>query len=127
MKRFSIYKNAQGDVKAVKIGWNWPAFILTWIYLAYKKLWKALGISTGIYLLVCFVIGIIGGATGNEDVMNLLIFLANIGYSVIIGLKANDWIRNDLKRKGYEFKETIEADTPEAAINNIFKMQANTT
>jgi hypothetical protein len=38
-KLFNVYKNPQGSITVVKMGWSWPAALLGFIWAFYKKLW----------------------------------------------------------------------------------------
>ncbi|MEM0111894.1 MAG: DUF2628 domain-containing protein, partial [Candidatus Parvarchaeota archaeon] len=47
MKTYNIYKHPLGDIKAVKVGWSWPAFFFTWIWAFVKGLYVV-----GVILLI---------------------------------------------------------------------------
>ena len=39
MKQYKIFRNASGQVEAVKQGWSWPAFFFSVIWAIAKRLW----------------------------------------------------------------------------------------
>jgi len=39
MKQYKIFVNPQGTCEAVKQGWSWPAFLFTWVWGIFKKMW----------------------------------------------------------------------------------------
>ena len=108
MKHFNIYKNPQGDYRAIKEGWSWSAFFFTGIWALINRMWL-LGITfTGMEV---FIVVSTAGAG----------FVLNLFWSIVLGVQGNKMLANHLLRTGYESIATLNARTEEEAIALFLK------
>lgn len=100
MKKFVIYEHPSGDIKAVKKGWSWPAFLFDGFWALYHSL--SLQAVIGIILdLISFFITVGFGL---------------IGVSLVYGINGNDWLKEKLIKSGYVCKGSLQADNPDGAV-----------
>ena len=108
MKKYKIYKSPLGMIEAVKTGWSWPGFFFTFIWLLVKKLY----LTAGMVFLIVIVVGFGEfefGVTGLSSFFNLLI-------AVVVGWGGNQGRIENLIDRGFIFKTTVSAKTPEGAL-----------
>lgn len=123
MKTFRIYEHPQGSHYAVKLGWSWPGFLFGAIWALYKKLWLP---GAGLFILF-FILKVIeadvymssGEQAGRE--ISGLIGLLGIVLAILFGVNGNRWHENNLKSRGFELQDTLDAENPEAAIATWIK------
>ncbi len=121
MRQFKIYTNPQGSYEAVKQGWSWPAFFFVFIWAVIKKMWAlGVGFFAG-YLALGLIIDIF---VGNEAT-DLVITIVSIIIHIIFGHMGNDWRENNLIKRGYKYKGTLDAFTPEGAVALFFEKRVN--
>jgi hypothetical protein len=108
MKRYKILKSPLGMIEAVKIGWSWPGFLFTMIWLLVKKLYVTAGIVWSIAIVITFVELETGGTVFSS------FFSVSIG--LIAGLKGNQWRVKNFISRGFIFKTTVSAQTPDGAL-----------
>jgi hypothetical protein len=107
VKHFNIYGHPSGDFEAVKGGWSWPAFLLGWPWLLFKKMW-APGITLGLSLiLVAFFLG-----DANEYILSLV----GLSASIVLGGAGNGWRAQWLLSRGFEHVGVVEAANPSSAL-----------
>jgi len=98
MKTYKIFSH-QGQKVAIKQGWSWPAFVVSWIWSFSKGLTVA---------------GIIG------LVFNLItIPLAGAPYlivAVVFGSKGNKWWEAKLLKSGFTLTGSVQANNPQEAV-----------
>ena len=108
MKRYKIYKSPLGMIEAVKKGWSWPGFFFSLIWLLVKKIY----VTAGIIWFIAIVIVLIEVETGGT----VLSTFYNLSIGVIVGLGGNQWRIKNLVSRGFIFKTTVRAKTPEGAL-----------
>ena len=88
MKTFHVFKHPVEGFQAVKEGFSWPAFLFTGFWAFVKKMWGLCFIIIGILFLISFLEGVFSqkGSEGGT----LLMVLANLGFSIFIGVKGNE-------------------------------------
>ncbi|WP_244106599.1 DUF2628 domain-containing protein [Paraburkholderia phenazinium] len=85
---------ARGETVEVSTGFSWAAFLLGFIWALMKRMWLV-----ALFMLSAdLAIGLIGFAGMTADVISLVL---SIAFAVYCGMKANQWYRRDLERKGY--------------------------
>lgn len=127
---YTIYQK-DNDIKAIKNGFSWIGFFLTWIWAFYTRQWVLgiLAILFGIfYKLTLKYISIhylgfdpelssprysYGMLTNDLSNFALMVLVATI-----FGLKGNKWLSYSLMKKGYEKKINISANNQEQAIRS---------
>jgi len=123
MKKFKIFKNPQGVIEVVKVGWSWPAFFFTFIWAMIKKMYLV-----GIGGLILF--GIVGeifdtiiGKLLPNPTSQFRVFWENApvgtGIGVLFALYGNLWREKNLVSRGFEFVDIVHADNVEGAINKF--------
>ena len=123
MKTFDVYKHPVLGHEAVKQGFSWPALFFTVIWAFFKKMWGNGGVLLGVFLLLNL------GATafwaeGSESGA-VLMDLLMVALCVFVGFNGNDWRRSDLSRRGFDKIQSVQAETPEAAIGNAAKLDGD--
>ena len=108
MKKYKIYKSPLGMIEAVKTGWSWPGFFFTVIWLLVKKLY----LTAGMVFLIAIVVGFVELETGGTVFSSF--FSVSIG--LIVGLKGNQWRVKNFISRGFIFKTTVSAQTPDGAL-----------
>jgi len=112
MKQYKIFVNPQGTCEAVKQGWSWPAFLFTWVWGIFKKMWwPFVCVLISVFVLAPFIAAF-------ADVVTIVI-------SVIFGIYGNEWRENNLPTRGYDYKESVTAANPEGAIALYMKEKKN--
>ena len=114
MKTYNIYKHPMGPIEAVKIGWSWPAFFFSWIWAFVKGL-NAIGATI---LIAAILLGIMSMESQFADA---LITIGGLSVSIWLGAQGNELRTNNLRKKGYEFIKTVNAETPEGALASSLK------
>jgi|ETNmetMinimDraft_28_1059901.scaffolds.fasta_scaffold80286_2 hypothetical protein len=109
MKQYNIYVSPLGGREAVKQGWSWPGFCFNWIWCFVKKL---NGHGAGI-LVASLMFGIMSFAS---EALDILTTFAGIGISIWLGATGNNIREENLFKRGFAFKGTVSAETPEGAI-----------
>ena len=94
MKTYQIYKNLQGEVAVIKVGWSWPAFFFSWIWALTKKLW-ILALSSLIFILFIYYI------TNKSPIL----FVA-----LLFGVYGNVMWKNHVLKNGYSLISTVQAE-----------------
>jgi len=119
VKVYKVYKHPSLGAEAVKVGFSWPAAFLNVIWMLAKKLWTL----AGLWVLAYIVLAIIQDAALKlHSTGGILIILAgNLALGLIPAFKGNEWRIKNLTKRGYEFVDTVQAATPDAAIAQVLK------
>jgi Protein of unknown function (DUF2628) len=114
MNDYKMFEHPVGKIEAVKQGWSWPGFFFTLIWALVKKMW----VLGGILLAVSVVAGFVGGTIGGEieRYINLMSIVISVVSSIAFGIYGNDWLENNLETRGYEYKTTVTASSPDGAL-----------
>jgi hypothetical protein len=87
----------------------------------------------GVTLFVIFIfLGIIGGvleaSSGKEAAtgMNVFTNILSLIISVVFGVNGNKWREKYLLSRGFEYKDTVTAEIPEAGLAQWVKERAST-
>jgi len=121
MKTFKVFKNSNGDLKAVKNGFAWLAIpFFPWWFL-YRKLWMIFASYILILLILASIdyelygeLGFFNFSTANN--LQIFIFIAEIIILTLPGFKGNEWTIVNLKKRGYTFTYSIQAPSRKSAI-----------
>ena len=114
MPKYRILSNDAGDLRAVKIGFSWPAFILNLIWLVANGLW------IGAVLVFVLIVGglLLFGAAAQESpgpAAGAIAVVGELTLLLFLGFRGNDWLAAHLESHGYTLRETLEAPNfPEA-------------
>jgi hypothetical protein len=114
MKTFRVFKHPALGYQAVKVGFSWPGFLFPAIWLLIKKLWwHALIVISSIILLTFIEMFF------NNAQTSVMVLLVEVGIYVLVGVSGNEWRVIDLQAQSYELIDTLQAETPHAAIGKI--------
>jgi hypothetical protein len=119
VKRYTVYKHPSQGIEAIKTGFSWPALLFGIIWLIMKKLW----LITALWIIIFISLIIIATFTHETGsvFLNIIIIGGNIVLLLLPGFKGNDWLIYNLKKRGYGYINSIEAESPEAAIEQVIK------
>lgn len=119
MKIYTVYIRP-GEAQAyekpvfVKEGFNLWAFLLTFVWLLYKRLWLP---AIGVFIINIVLLGMAKDhAVGPAGA---LIF--DLGWHVLVGYFANDWLRAKLARRGYIMADVAASDSLLRAEQRYFE------
>jgi len=123
MKLFSIHVQKFDldpipDMRAVKDGFNWPAFILTFIWALFKGYWWVAG---GLFAVEIIISGILA-AIGLDLVGQAVV---NIAFNLLVGIYANDLARWTLARRGFTEDEVVSASSGDHALERYVRTLHN--
>jgi hypothetical protein len=93
-ERIYLQHPTRAETVEVSIGFSWAAFLLGFVWALMKRMW----LVALVMLAVDLAIGLIGFAGVSADVISLVL---SILFAIYCGMKANEWYRRDLERKGY--------------------------
>ena len=113
MKTFKILVNPENNAKAVKQGWSWSGFFLTFIWAISNNLIFVSILSVCIIALPAFLDKYFAITLGIPILKGwLLYFLVGI----FLGYRGNYMIEEKLIEEGYTFDDTIISENPDAAV-----------
>ena len=121
MKQFRVFRHPGREFEAVKVGVSWPAGFFSVFWMLAKKLWGWAGFWIGVVLILTLLERIADSAPGNTAKL-FWYSLDGVGWiatGLIPWLEGNNWRAGHLTARGYEFVAVIEAQTPQAAINQV--------
>lgn len=114
MKNFHVFKHPTLGYQAVKQGFSWPAFFFNWIWAFVKRMWGEGFVFLGVNIVLTLIEKLFEREGSNAGI--LIILFAQIGFFIFIGVKANEWRRNELTKRGFKLISLQVAETPDAAI-----------
>jgi Protein of unknown function (DUF2628) len=98
----------------VKVGFSWPGFLFAVIWLLIKKLWgHALIVISSIVLLSAIEM------IFDNTQTYVMVFLLELGVYIFVGINGNEWRVTNLQAHGFGLIDTLQAETPKAAIGKI--------
>jgi hypothetical protein len=117
MATYKVVKHPTLGFEAIKQGFNFFAFFLSFIWAAFKGLWqKAIILFVVVLILVSIEnsIRLEGSETGL--VLTLLVQLA---FCIYVGRNANNWTIQRYIDRGFTDMATVESPTADAAIAEV--------
>jgi hypothetical protein len=119
VKVYKVYKHPSLGAEAVKVGFSWPAAFLIVIWMLAKKLWTL----AGLWVLAYIVLAIIQDAAlkSHSTGAVLIILSGHLALGLIPAFKGNEWRIKNLMKRDYEFVDSVQAATPDAAIAQVLK------
>ena len=123
MPRYRILTSDSSDLRAVKVGFSWPAFLLNLIRLVANGLWLG-----ALLISVLFVGGFLlsSSAVQSSPVAASAGFVsAVIALLVYLGIRGNDWLASHLESRGYTHACTLDATNFENALELATSDQLN--
>lgn len=116
MKIFKVFKHPTLGFRAVKVGFSWPGFLFSVIWLLIKKLWEHALIVISIFILLTLIEMFFDNAQ-----TSVMVLLLEFGVYIFVGVNCNEWRVINLQEHGFELIDTLQAKTPNAAIGKIAK------
>jgi len=104
----------------VKVGFSWPGLFFSGVWLLVKRLWGYAFAFLSLTLLLSFL----EVSFEQEENMagKVLIIWLEIGLYIFVGAKGNEWCATNLLKREFELMETVQAETPSAAIAKIARV-----
>lgn len=123
MRTWKVYEKEGAEPEAVKVGFNYLAFVFPLFWSFVQRLFKQwfyglmfLIVSAFVWMMVVLILEINGYLPTSTfyaaEAVNYLQVL--LGY--VYGRKCNEWYRNYLNEEGYQLSLTIEAENAKGAI-----------
>ena len=121
---YGIYSKNTAEIKAIKLGFCWPAFFFTVFWMFWHRLWW----ESLVWVVIRGLLGALGAYIDIESegaarglLFNIIIFgillILEILYFFIPGFFGNAWRSKKLLRQGYVMRAKVSADTIDQAIH----------
>jgi hypothetical protein len=101
------------DTRAVKDGFSWPAFIFSFVWALWHRLWLIAAAIIGFE----FAAGLAIEASGVGIVTQTA---ASLAVALVVGWVANDFVRRDLERRGLAEQGVVMAGSAEEAVARYY-------
>jgi len=125
MGSYSVFTHPTEPTRAVRQGWSLPAMLLSFIWAFANRLWMpGAAVLVGLMVLGGVMAAYRVGA-GDEQLRDIVLYIAAITIGVIFGMKGNGWIERNLVSRGYRQVDTVNASSPGGAITSY--VQTGTT
>lgn len=111
--------SADRDAVFVREGFAWGAFVLSFVWALWHRLWFAALIVLGLTAVLALTTDIL--ILDDETALAL-----SLGWALVIGWEANDWRRRGLERRGYVTAGVIAAPNLLEAERRYFAKRAGT-
>ena len=122
MRMFKVYQHPTRGFEAVKVGFSWPACFGGIIWMLVKKLWRFAGLWFALAIVLNLVEAVTDEARSKPGLQAIVYLLLAAGYFawwLVPAVKGNLWRSKNLEKRGYELVNTIQAETPDAAIAQL--------
>lgn len=96
----------------VKEGFSFPAFVFSWAWLLWHRLWIALGLWFGFVAVTSLAVQMLFGAE--------IATLCSLALQLWLGFEANDIRRWTMERKGYRLAGIVAGASLEEAERSFF-------
>ena len=101
------------EARAVKDGFSWPAFVFSFVWALWHRLWL---VAAAIFAAE-FAVGMLVGLIGFGGLVNGVV---SLGIALVVGWLANDLRRDHLERQGLTDLGVVIAASGEDAIERYF-------
>jgi hypothetical protein len=101
------------EARAVKDGFSWPAFVFSFVWALWHRLWL---VAAAIFVAE-FAVGMLVGLIGFGGFVNTVV---SLGMALVVGWLANDLLRDHLERRGLTDLGVVMAGSGEDAIERYF-------
>ena len=121
MKTFNVYRHPIQGPETVKVGFSWPAASVGPIWMLAKQLWGLSGLWVAMYFALSLVETVAEKFEpgGSQTLVYLLLVAGYFVLGLVPGFKGNTWREKNLLRRGFGMLDTVQAETPEAAISQM--------
>ncbi|MFT8827801.1 DUF2628 domain-containing protein [Acetobacter syzygii] len=129
MKSFNIYEDNNGNYRAIKNGWSWPAFFFGSVWALCMQIWIIGVFLFPIELFLNMFFSAIEQTqrhmsvshTQDEDIIGSIIAILALCIRVMFGVFGNACKRKKLLRNGYILIKTLSAKNKKMAILTMKK------
>ena len=114
MRLYSVHLRRHGldpdrDLVLVKEGFSWPAFLLSFLWALWHRLWLAAAVVAAAHGALGVVVVLLGANPVAEVALSL-------GIGAVVGFIANDLRRRKLARQGFAFAGVVVAGDVDSAL-----------
>jgi hypothetical protein len=121
MNSYRVYKHETKESKPVKVGFAWLAIPFNLGWFISRGLWKIFFLYI---IIILFLAGVDYEIYGEVGFLNFstatdpqkLWLIIQIVVFTLPGFKGNEWTAQNLKKNGYEFAYSVQADNKKNAI-----------
>ncbi|WP_045216586.1 tetratricopeptide repeat protein [Desulfonatronovibrio magnus] len=119
MRKYKVYHHPSQGLVAVKDGFCWPAFLLSILWMAFKKLWfHVLAWAYWIFLTV-FLYGEFSDKLADSFVFYGAAAVFFMVFFLIPGISGHKWLQVKTKKQGFEYLDSVAAANASAAVNAV--------
>ena len=123
MKSFDVFQLPGGSYHAIKHGFSWTAFFLTWIWcFLVAKLYGWGSVCLGVFV-IGRLIGTVVTPSHNSNDFFWLIFVYSVfefSFAIWLAANANNFRRNKYKQLGYQIRlKNIYASSRQQAVSKV--------
>ena len=109
LSSYRILTHESSELRVVKIGFSWPAFLLSLIWLVANGLWLG---AILVSVMIFGMLALFGSAVQESPVVvSLILFAGELALLLFLGSRGNDWLASQLESRGYTHALTVEAES----------------
>lgn len=112
MKSYEIFKHPNGDMRAIKTGWSWPACLFGLVWAICCGIWP---LALGLLVLAGLVSGI-ATSIGGEGLAGVT-YIFSVLNGLVLGAVGNSLHAKWRVRKGYARVGSCDAPNAKAALS----------
>ncbi len=117
MTTHHVYVHDRHGTEAIKEGFSWPGFLLTWIWAFDKHLWRT---GAGLLVVQLGVVGVVyAGRAAEAPLWTIAAVLVDLLCRAFVGQFGNYWRENSMDSRGFVFEGTTQAATPAEARGRV--------
>ena len=113
MRIYLVHVTPNTDPVFLKDGFSFMAFIFSGFWALWHRMWFMSALIFGGWVLLGMFLTFIGAP-------NELRLVMTMGFSIIIGFGAHDWLSSSLLRRGYSLDGVVAAPRLDAALRRWF-------
>ena len=110
---WAAVETSLAEARAVKDGFSWPAFVFSFVWALWHRLW----LVAVLIFVAEFAVGMLVGFIGFGGFVNTIV---SLGMALVVGWLANDLLRDHLERRGLTDLGVVIAASGEDAIERYF-------
>jgi len=117
-KIYTVYLKPEDGLfrkpRFIKEGFNFAAFLFTGLWALYHRLWMPLVMILAVNIALGYMLQ-------SHVLLKLSYLVAQLGFNLLIGFHANDWLRARLASQGYIFADVSAGDSLLRAEQRYFE------
>lgn len=119
MTTHHVYVHDRLGGEAIKDGFSWPGFLLTWIWAFHKHLFKT---GAGLLTLQLALLGAAyAGRAADQPLWVVGALLLDVACRALVGLRGNYLRENSMDRRGFVFEASVTAETADKALERVLR------